>query len=55
VEDLELETAMDMIAERVITARERGWQDHDREGRRVNRRWGLRTWVARRSTTRRTT
>jgi formate dehydrogenase major subunit len=40
-EDLELETAMDMIAERVIAARERGWQDHDREGRRVNRTLGF--------------
>jgi formate dehydrogenase major subunit len=36
-QELELETAMDMIAERVIAARERGWQDHDSEGRRVNR------------------
>ena len=40
-EDLDLETAMDMIAERVIAARERGWQDHDREGRRVNRTLGF--------------
>ena len=40
-EDLELETAMDMIAERVVAARERGWQDHDREGRRVNRTLGF--------------
>jgi formate dehydrogenase major subunit len=36
-EELELETAMDMIAERVIAARERGWQDVDDEGRRVDR------------------
>jgi formate dehydrogenase major subunit len=40
-EDLELETAMDMIADRVVAARERGWQDHDREGRRVNRTLGF--------------
>jgi formate dehydrogenase major subunit len=40
-EDLELETAMDMIAERVVAARELGWQDHDREGRRVNRTLGF--------------
>jgi formate dehydrogenase major subunit len=40
-EELELETAMDMIAERVVAARERGWQDHDREGRRVNRTLGF--------------
>jgi formate dehydrogenase major subunit len=36
-EELELETAMDMIADRVIAARENGWQDTDHEGRRVNR------------------
>jgi formate dehydrogenase major subunit len=40
-EDLELETAMDMIADRVVAARELGWQDHDREGRRVNRTLGF--------------
>ena len=31
-EELELETAMDMIAERLIAARENGWQDTDDEG-----------------------
>jgi formate dehydrogenase major subunit len=36
-EELELERAMDMIAERVIDARERGWQDTDGRGRRVDR------------------
>ena len=36
-EELDLETAMDMIADRVISARENGWQDTDHEGRRVNR------------------
>jgi formate dehydrogenase major subunit len=40
-EELELETAMDMIAERLITARERGWQETDRKGRRVNRTLGF--------------
>jgi formate dehydrogenase major subunit len=40
-EELELETAMDMIAERVIEARERGWQDRDRDGRVVNRTLGF--------------
>jgi formate dehydrogenase major subunit len=40
-EDLELETAMDMIAERVIAARENGWQDVDRQGRKVNRTLGF--------------
>ena len=36
-EDLDLEQAMDMIAERVIASREAGWQDVDRHGWRVNR------------------
>src|SRR5436309_7094604 len=36
-EELELEQAMDMIAERVIAARERGWQDRDEHGRKVDR------------------
>jgi|ERR1017187_1261499 formate dehydrogenase major subunit len=40
-EDLELETAMDMIAERVISAREAGWQDTDDEGLRVDRTLGF--------------
>jgi formate dehydrogenase major subunit len=40
-EELELETAMDMIAERVISARENGWQTHDGEGRRVDRTLGF--------------
>jgi formate dehydrogenase major subunit len=35
-EELELEQAMDMIAERVIAAREDGWQGSD-QGRRVDR------------------
>ena len=38
-EELELETAMDMIAERTIAAREKGWQDHD--GVRVDRTLGF--------------
>src|SRR3954452_17812708 len=33
-EETELETAMDMIAERVIPARENGWQDVDDQGMR---------------------
>ncbi len=36
-EQLELDQAMDMIAERVIAAREDGWQDTDRHGWRVDR------------------
>jgi formate dehydrogenase major subunit len=36
-EELELERAMDMIAERVIAAREEHWQEHNSEGWRVDR------------------
>ena len=40
-EELELERAMDMIAERVIAARERGWQDRDEQGWKVDRTLGF--------------
>jgi formate dehydrogenase major subunit len=40
-EELELERAMDMIADRVIAARETGWQETDRHGRRVDRTLGF--------------
>jgi formate dehydrogenase major subunit len=40
-EDLDLETAMDMITERVIAAREHGWQDEDEHGKRVDRTLGF--------------
>jgi formate dehydrogenase major subunit len=40
-EELELETAMDMIAERVIAARENGWEDTSEEGWRVDRTLGF--------------
>jgi len=40
-QELELEQAMDMIAERVIAARENGWQDTDHHGRKVNRTLGF--------------
>ena len=40
-EELELERAMDMIAERVIASRESGWQDTDRHGWRVDRTLGF--------------
>ena len=40
-EELDLETAMDMIAQRVIEARESGWQDTDHRGFRVNRTLGF--------------
>ena len=40
-QELELEQAMDMIAERVVDAREAGWQDRERHGWRVNRTLGF--------------
>ncbi len=40
-EELELETAMDMIADRVISARESGWQERDHHGWRVDRTLGF--------------
>jgi formate dehydrogenase major subunit len=40
-EDLDLETAMDMIADRVIAARERGWQERTEDGMRVDRTLGF--------------
>jgi formate dehydrogenase major subunit len=40
-EELDLETAMDMIADRVIAARERGWQERDERGWRVDRTLGF--------------
>ncbi|SNS89829.1 formate dehydrogenase major subunit [Geodermatophilus saharensis] len=39
-EDLDLDTAMEMIADRVLDARRRYWQD-ECEGRRVNRTMGI--------------
>jgi formate dehydrogenase major subunit len=39
--ELELDEAMDMIAERVIAAREAGWQDTDHRGWRVDRTLGF--------------
>ena len=35
-EELDLDTAMDMIADRLIAARDAGWEDVDEEGRRLN-------------------
>jgi len=40
-EDLPLHQAMDMIADRVLAAREAGWQDTDERGRRLNRTMGF--------------
>jgi formate dehydrogenase major subunit len=39
-EDLDLDTAMEMIADRVLDARRRGWQDEE-DGKRVNRTMGI--------------
>ncbi len=40
-EDLDLDQAMDMIAERVIAAREAHWEEEDDRGRRVDRTLGF--------------
>ena len=40
-QDLDLDTAMDMIADRVIATRRQTWQDTDDDGRRVNRTMGI--------------
>jgi formate dehydrogenase major subunit len=39
-EDLDLDTAMEMIADRVLESRRKGWQEED-GGRRVNRTMGI--------------
>ena len=39
--ELDLETAMDMVTDRVLDARHRGWQDTAPNGDRVNRTLGL--------------
>lgn len=40
-EELDLETAMDMIADRLLETRERTWEETDPKGRRVNRTLGF--------------
>jgi formate dehydrogenase major subunit len=40
-EDLPLDQAMEMIADRVLAAREAGWQDTDRDGKRLRRTVGF--------------
>lgn len=40
-EDLDLDTAMDMIADRVLETRRRTWEDTDDEGRVLNRTLGF--------------
>ncbi|OBI07523.1 dehydrogenase [Mycolicibacter nonchromogenicus] len=38
---LELDTAIDMVAERFIASRRNGWQDHDADGRPLRRTMGI--------------
>jgi formate dehydrogenase major subunit len=40
-EELDLDTALEMVADRVVAAREQTWQDTDEQGRRVNRTLGI--------------
>jgi formate dehydrogenase major subunit len=40
-EDLDLDTAMEMIADRVLDARRKTWQDVDEEGRPLRRNMGI--------------
>ena len=40
-EQLDLETAMDMIADRLVKTREETWQAEDEDGRRLNRTLGV--------------
>ena len=39
--DLDLDVAMDMVAERVLAARDKGWQNHDEHGRPLRRTMGI--------------
>lgn len=39
--ELDLHEAMEMVADRVLDGRERGWQEHDPNGARVRRTMGL--------------
>jgi formate dehydrogenase major subunit len=40
-EELDLDTAMDMIADRLIAARDAGWEDEDEDGRPLNHTLGF--------------
>jgi formate dehydrogenase major subunit len=40
-EDLELDTALDMVADRILAAREQTWEDVDTQGRPLNRTLGI--------------
>ena len=39
--DLDLDTAVEMVVDRVLDARRKGWQDTDPDGNRVNRTLGF--------------
>src|SRR5690349_19339230 len=39
--ELDLDTAMDMVVDRVLDARERGWQETDEHGNRLRRTMGI--------------
>jgi formate dehydrogenase major subunit len=39
--ELDLHEAMEMVADRVLDARERGWQEHNAKGERVRRTMGI--------------
>jgi formate dehydrogenase major subunit len=39
--ELELDAAMDMVVDRVLDARAKGWQDHDDQGHRLRRTMGI--------------
>ena len=39
--DLDLSTAMEMVTDRMLDARERGWQERDSQGNRLRRTMGL--------------
>jgi formate dehydrogenase major subunit len=38
---IDLDTAMEMVADRVLDARRKGWQDHDEHGRPLRRTMGI--------------
>jgi formate dehydrogenase major subunit len=40
-QELDLDTAMDMVADRVLDARNKGWQETDEHGRRLRRTMGI--------------
>jgi formate dehydrogenase major subunit len=40
-QELDLDTAMEMVADRVLDARRKGWQDADQDGNTLRRTMGL--------------